>query len=329
MKKKLKLSVLDLSPVVQEKSPSNALQESLELAKFVDELGYYRYWFAEHHGMEGIATTSPEIMIAMVAQATSRLRVGSGGVMLPNHSPLKVAENFRTLEALFPGRIDLGLGRAPGTDLKTALALRRHESRIKADYFTEELEELRSYLDQGYQDIKAMPETKGQPDIWLLGSSDFSARLSAKLGLPFSFADHFSNLPAKPILDLYRDSFISHQGSKPHTMLGAHIICANTDEEARRLALSSDYSFYRLRMYGKSEPLLSPLEVEHLLGPSEKEKIRALGMKKFVGSPATIKEKILAFQEEAQFDELIITSFIHDFQARLNSYDLLHKCFQV
>ena len=324
----MKLSVLDLSPVMSGFTPDVALKNSIELARYTDGLGYYRYWFAEHHSMEGIATTSPEIMISQIGVVTKNIRIGSGGIMLPNHSPLKVAENFKTLEALFPGRVDLGLGRAPGTDMATAFALRRSQDRVKADHFTEELAELIDYLGEGRGSIKAMPETAFKPEIWLLGSSDFSARLAAQLGMPFSFADHFSHLPAKPIVDLYRDSFKpSSYLTKPKVMLGAHVICAETDKEAKRLSVSSDYSFYQLRQYGKSVPLISVEEAEANFSEGDMNIMRSIGMKKFVGSPATIKEKLGGLIEETGADEVIVTSFIYDAEDRKNSYRLLKEIF--
>lgn len=321
-----KLSVLDLSPVLSGLPCEVALRNSIDLAKYADDLGYFRYWFAEHHSMSGIATTSPEIMISQIGSVTKNIRIGSGGVMLPNHSPLKVAENFKTLEALFPGRVDLGLGRAPGTDTATAIALRRSEARVKADHFPEELNELMEYLGDGRGVIKAMPETLREPEIWLLGSSDFSAKLSAELGLPFSFADHFSPMPAGPIVELYRRGFKpSRHLQKPKVMIGTHIICADTDEEARRLSVSSDYSFYQLRQYGKSVPLISVEEAEANFSMGDINIMRSIGMKKFVGSPQTIKEKLSVLLDETHPDELIITSFIYDHEARKKSYQLVQE----
>lgn len=322
----MKLSILDLSPVEEDLDASKALKNSLELSELADDIGYNRYWFAEHHSMNAIATTTPEIMIAQVASRTKNLRVGSGGVMLPNHSPLKVAESFKTLLALFGDRIDLGLGRAPGTDMKTAMALRRSKDRVQADYFTEELHELREYLGEGLNGIKAMPETNLKPEIWLLGSSDFSANLAAKLGLPFSFADHFSPYPAKPIVDLYRGEFNASGAYKsPNIMLGSHIICAETDEEADHLALSSDYSFYQLRKFGKSQPLIDPTKLKKEFSEEDRKLMREIGMKKIVGSPETVKKQIEKIKKETNLNELIVTTFIYGQKERLKSYELLQK----
>lgn len=330
----MKLSVLDLSPVLSDSTPREALLDSVKLAQFVESLGYYRYWFAEHHNMEGIATSAPEIMIGHVAHETKTLRLGSGGIMLPNHSPLKVAETFRTLEALYPGRIDLGLGRAPGTDMNTAYALRRSKERVSSDHFTEELAELMDYLAkndrEGSHSILAMPTATEMPELWLLGSSDFSAKLAAKVGLGFSFADHFSGYPAEPILNLYRSQFRPSKFlAKPRTMIGAHVICAETNETANELALSSDYTFTQLRQRGISAPLPSIEECKtYGFFPKERDTFSEMGPKKFVGSPDRLKKLLLPYLNELKVDEVIVTTFIYDQKARRKSYELLMKLFK-
>jgi luciferase family oxidoreductase group 1 len=328
MDMKNKFSVLDLSPVVSGQAPREALESTLDLARRIDELNFKRYWVAEHHGMRGIATSSPEVVMSHLAMNTKKLRIGSGGIMLPNHAPLKVAENFKTLEAFHPGRIDLGIGRAPGTDSRTALALRGSEKALRADDFPERLIDLMQYLGSEELDrVLAMPTIDTFPEIWLLGSSDFSARLSAQLGLPFSFADHFSHLPAKPIVDMYRSLFRPSKFLKePKVMLGAHVICADTQEEANRLALSSDHTFFELRQKGMSVPLESPEKCREL--GFNREGVRGLsdmGPKKFVGSLATLQEIFVPYLEEIEPDEVIITSFIYDKEARYRSYELLNQ----
>ena len=325
---KHKLSVLDLSPVIAGQKPMEALKSTIELAQKIDQLNYLRYWVAEHHGMRGIATSSPEVVMSHLAQQTKKLRIGSGGIMLPNHAPLKVAENFKTLEAFHPGRIDLGIGRAPGTDSRTAVALRGSEKHLRADDFPERLIELMDYLGSEERGgVLAMPTIDTYPEIWLLGSSDFSARLSAQLGLPFSFADHFSHLPARPVVEMYRSLFKPSAFLKePRVMLGAHVICADTQEEANDLALSSDHSFFELRQRGMSVPLESPARVKQMGFRREGVKdISDMGPKKFVGSLNTLKEIFVPYLEDVGVDEVIITSFIYDKEARIRSYELLNQ----
>src|SRR5580704_8616236 len=233
------LSVLDISPVPSGSSSSDALRNTLDLAKLTDALGYRRYWLAEHHNTALIASTSPEILIGHVADVTQRIRVGSGGVMLPNHAPLKVAETFRMLEALHPGRVDLGLGRAPGTDSLTALALRRSREAMNADDFPQQLSELMAFLGPGFPEghpfhhVKAMPEDVPSPEIWLLGSSDFSAQLAAQRGLRFAFAHHIQPEPAVRALRMYRDFFRASAAlAKPEVLIGMSVLVADTEKRA-------------------------------------------------------------------------------------------------
>ena len=328
---KIPFSVLDLCPVGEGFSAGAALQDSLKLARLVDELGYKRYWLAEHHGMGAIASSSPEILISQAARETKRIRVGSGGIMLPNHPSLRVAENFRTLEALFPGRIDLGLGRAPGTNGRTAVALRRQSSAHSADEFPEQLLELEAFLKDSfpdghpYQQVKAMPQNVPMPEIWLLGSSDYSAQLAAHRGMPFSFASHFSELPAKPVLELYRHFFKpSEYLAKPHAMVAVNVICAETDKQADRLAASNDLGFLRFRQSGHFDPiptveraLATEFSPQELLGIQEHRK------KLFIGSPTTIKAQLEPFLEACGADEVMVSTMIHDPEARRNSFRLL------
>src|SRR3954454_6776654 len=241
------LSVLDLAPVATGGTVGDALRNSLDLARHVERLGYVRHWVAEHHNMPGIASSAPAVLIAHLATATTTLRVGSGGVMLPNHSPLVIAEQFGMLEALHPGRIDLGIGRAPGTDQATASALRRRLD-PSADDLPSLLAELRAFFAGTFPRIDAVPGKGNAPAVWLLGSSDFSARLAGELGLPFSFAHHFMPQNTEPALDLYRRSFQpSDTLAKPYVMIGVAAVCAETDERARWLHGSARLSFLRLR----------------------------------------------------------------------------------
>ncbi len=249
-----RLSVLDLSPVASGSTSSDALRNTLDLARLADELGYTRYWLAEHHNTQLIASSTPEVMIGHVASVTKRIRVGSGGVMLPNHAPLHVAEAFRVLEALHPGRIDLGLGRAPGTDSLTALALRRSREALSADDFPQRLDELLAFLDGGFpenhpfQQVRAMPDDVPPPDVWLLGSSDFSSQLAAHLGVGFAFAHHINPLPAVRALREYQDNFHpSARMAKPEAILGVSVVCAETDEKAELLARPLELTLLRFR----------------------------------------------------------------------------------
>ncbi|MCW2623127.1 MAG: alkanal monooxygenase, partial [Frankiales bacterium] len=243
----LPLSVLDLAPVPAGSSSATALADSLQLARHVDRLGFHRYWVAEHHGMPGIASSSPPVLIAAIAAATERLRVGSGGVMLPNHAPLVVAEQFGMLEALYPGRIDLGLGRAPGTDPRTAAALRRGTDGLTAEEFPQQLAQLRGFFRGEVPGLTAVPAEGNEPAVWLLGSSGYSAQVAGLLGLPFAFAHHFSGENTLPALQLYRERFRpSEVLDEPYSMICANVFVADDDAQARRLALPGALSFLRL-----------------------------------------------------------------------------------
>src|SRR5690349_8718971 len=260
------LSILDLSPVSAGSTAAQALRNSLDLARAADDLGFARYWVAEHHNLPAIASSAPDIMIGQIAAVTKRMRVGSGGVMLPNHAPLMVAERFKVLEALYPGRIDLGLGRAPGTDPATSYALRRRQGISEEDDFLERFNELMLLETRGFppghpfHNIRAMPAETPLPPIYLLGSSDYSAQLAAHIGAAFSFAHHFATFPAEEAMRLYRDNFRpSAAHAKPYAILGCAAVCADTDEEADHLAKTIDLNLVR-RNKGEYLPLASPDE---------------------------------------------------------------------
>lgn len=331
----IRLSILDLSPVPSGSSNREALLNTLDLARFADEHGYERYWLAEHHNTPLIASSAPEVMIGHVASVTKRMRVGSGGVMLPNYAPLKVAETFRMLEALHPGRIDLGIGRAPGTDQMTALALRRSRAALAADDFPEQLAELLAYFSGKFPDnhpfrhITAIPSGVDTPQIWLLGSSDFSARLAAELGLGFAFAHHINPLPAVEALRLYRERFRpSAYLQEPRSMLTISVVCAETDEQAERLASSAELTLLRFQTGNFRTTLPSVAEATgYPYTDFEREIIRANRSRLLTGSPATLLPTLTRFRERTAVDEIMITTMIHDHALRLRSYALLADAF--
>ncbi|MGG1679106.1 LLM class flavin-dependent oxidoreductase [Neobacillus sp. NRS-1170] len=319
-------SVLDLSPIIEGGTPADSLRNTLDLARHVEKWGYNRYWLAEHHNMPGIASSATSVVIGHVAAGTTSIRVGSGGIMLPNHSPLIIAEQFGTLESLFPGRIDLGLGRAPGTDQLTAHALRR-DRRSDGNDFPEQLGELRAYFNRsGKNYVKAIPGEGLDVPIWLLGSSGFSAQLAGQIGLPFSFASHFSPEYTKPALALYRSKFKpSDVLEEPYAMVGVNVIAAETDEEANWLSTSMQQQFLALirNNPGKLQP---PVEnINALCSDYEKSLLAGRLSTSIVGSPKTVKEKLQAFLDETQADEMIINSQIFDHQARLRSYEIVSE----
>jgi luciferase family oxidoreductase group 1 len=328
------LSVLDLSPVPSGLTSRDALRNTLDLAKLTDSLGFTRYWLAEHHNTPLIASSSPEIMIAHVADATRRIRIGSGGVMLPNHSPLKVAENFRVLEALHPGRIDLGLGRAPGTDPITALALRRSREAVNADDFPQQYDELSAYLHGQqpksalFQQIRAMPDDVAPPEIWILGSSDYSAQFSAHHGLRFAFAHHIQPSPAIPALRFYRDNFMpSADLQQPQALIAVSVVCAETDERAEELARPLELTLLRFRL-GKRSRLPTVAEAaDYPYSEAERMIARENRERFFAGSAATVYKKLTALAEQAGVREIMITSMIHDHADRRRSYELLAEAF--
>lgn len=317
------LSVLDLAPVPTGATVGDALRNSVDLARDVERLGYLRHWVAEHHNMPGIASSAPAVLIAHLASATTTLRLGSGGVMLPNHQPLVIAEQFGTLEALHPGRIDLGIGRAPGTDRITALALRRSLDPAAND-LPELLAELRAFFAGTYPRIRAVPGAGSEPAIWLLGSSDFSARLAGELGLPFSFAHHFMPQNTEPALEIYRRSFKPSPAlAQPRTSIGVAVVCAPTDDEAEWLHGSARLSFLRLRS-GHPSTLPSPEEAaEYEYSPEQAEFVASWTASHVVGSPETVAERLRELQARTGANELMLTTNVFDHALRLRSYELV------
>jgi luciferase family oxidoreductase group 1 len=329
------LSVLDLSPVTTATPPSVALHNSLDLARLVDRLGYTRLWLAEHHNLANIASSAPDIMIGQVAAITKNLRVGSGGVMLPNHAPLMVMERFKVLEALFPGRIDLGLGRAPGTDQITSLALRRRQDTTgEQDDFLDRFQEMILFENNGFpanhpfSKVAAQPSDVKLPPIWLLGSSDYSAQLAAQVGAGFSFAHHFSDFPPEIPMLTYRNQFKpSAWRQTPYAILGVAAICAETEAEADRLATSADLHFAR-RAVGVYGPLASPEEAAaYPYTPTDRQRIAHNRKRLIAGSPAQVHERIAALAESTKADEVMITTMVFDHAARKHSYELLAQVF--
>ena len=317
-------SVLDLSPIVQGGTPAQAFANSLDLAQHAERWGYRRYWLAEHHNMPGIASAATAVVIGHVAAGTKTIRVGAGGIMLPNHSPLVIAEQFGTLESLFPGRIDLGLGRAPGTDQRTALALRRNLMENE-DQFPREVMELQAYFAPARegQAVRAVPGAGLAIPIWLLGSSLFSAQLAAMLGLPFAFASHFAPDFLMQALQIYRSEFRpSATLARPYAMAGAAVIAADTDEEARRLFTSQQQQFINLRR-GHPMQLPPPVDrIEDVSSPRERAMVERALAYAAIGSPETVKRKLAAFIGETGIDELMVTGQIYDHAARLHSFEI-------
>ena len=318
-------SVLDLSPVTRGATPGDALRNSRDLAIHAESLGFHRYWLAEHHNMTGIASAATAVVIGYVADATKTIRVGSGGIMLPNHAPLVIAEQFGTLASLYPGRIDLGLGRAPGTDQGTARALRRSLG-PSDDRFPDDVQELQFFLgpQQPGQTVRAVPGMDTNVPIWLLGSSLFSARLSAELGLPFAFASHFAPDLMMKALEVYRTMFRpSATLDKPYAMLGINVVAADTDDEARRLFTSQQQAFWNLR---RGAPGQLPPPVNSMDGvwtPMEKAQVDHALSCAVVGSPESVREGLAAFIERTGADELIITAQVYDHEARKRSYTIV------
>jgi luciferase family oxidoreductase group 1 len=326
------LSVLDVVPLKQGSSPAQALAETLELARWVEQLGYHRYWFAEHHGMEGIASAAPAVLVGQVAAITSKLRVGSGGVMLPNHSPLAIAEQFGTLEALYPGRIDLGIGRAPGSDRLTSAVLRR--SAEMPEELPPLLEELFGFFrgdfpaGHPYGRIRAVPALGNEPPVWLLGSSDYSARLAGQLGLPFAFAHHFSQRNTLPALALYRESFRASAAlARPYAMVAAIVIVGEDDRQARRLALPNALAFLRLRL-GKPSRYPTLEEAEQYPWSDEEQAFAEDWMRlNVVGGPKAVRTQVEHLVAATKADELMVLCAVPDATARRRSYQLLREIF--
>jgi luciferase family oxidoreductase group 1 len=326
-----RLSVLDLSPIIAGSSGATALRNSIDLAALADHLGFTRYWVAEHHNLASVASSAPEIMIGQIAAATRHIRVGSGGVMLSNHAPLMVAERFKVLEALFPGRIDLGLGRAPGTDQVTSYALRRRQD---ADDFLERFQELILLERRGFPDnhpfrtVHAMPSDVALPPIWLLGSSDYSAQLAAMVGFGYSFAHHFSDHDAASPMLSYRAGFKpSATLDHPYAILACAVVCADDDAAAERLAATVDLNWV-LRARGERRPLASPEDA--LAFPyteADRAHIRQRRARLFVGGPETVQKQLAPLIEATKADEVMVTTMIYDHAARRRSYELLAQAF--
>jgi luciferase family oxidoreductase group 1 len=326
----MRLSVLDQSPVRRGATPADAIHETLELAQLCDRLGYHRYWLAEHHSTPGLAGPSPEVLIGQVAARTSRIRVGAGGVMLSHYSPLKVAENFRVLEALFPGRIDLGIGRAPGSDAITARALAGGDD----GFFPDKVADLLAFVhdrvppDHEFASVRAMPTGPTAPEVWLLGSSDQSAAIAAHFGTAFSFA-HFISADGGPaITRAYRAAFRpSPWRARPQASAAVFAVCAETEAEARRLALSRQLFIVWLRT-GRAAPYPSPEDAEaYDYAPRERWIMADAARRTFAGDPAQLRAALTALADEYGVDELVIVTITHDPKARRRSYELLAEAF--
>jgi luciferase family oxidoreductase group 1 len=315
-------SILDLSPVAEGSTITQSLQGSARMAQKAEEYGYNRFWLAEHHGMPGIASAATAVVIGHVGAATKRIRIGSGGIMLPNHSPLVIAEQFGTLEALFPGRVDLGLGRAPGTDMRTAQALRRN---LDASSFPNDVVELQQLLGAPVENqaILAVPGMNSNVPIWLLGSSLYSAQLAGMLGLPYAFASHFAPDSLMEALDIYRDRFQpSAVLDKPYAMVGVMGSVADTDEEAAYHFTSAQQQFVNLRRNVRGQFPRPVADMESFWSPMEKMTVEHTLRCAVVGSPATAEAKLSEFLRDTQADELIISMPIHDIETRLKSVAL-------
>lgn len=320
----LPLSILDLAPIVEGGDAARSFRNTLDLARHAERLGYHRFWLAEHHGMPGIASAATAVLIGHVAAGTSTIRVGAGGIMLPNHAPLLIAEQFGTLETLFPGRIDLGLGRAPGSDQATARALRRSPG--AADSFPQDVVELMQWFEppQPGQQVQAVPGAGLRIPVWILGSSLFGAQLAAALGLPFAFASHFAPAAMMPALELYRAQFRpSAQLDQPRVMLGLNVFAAETRAEAARLYTSLQQAFLNLRS-GHPGRLPPPEEgYGERLSPIDRLGLQQMLSCSVVGDPEAVRRGIVEFAERTGADELMLTSQIHDHAARVRSYEIV------
>jgi luciferase family oxidoreductase group 1 len=319
------LSVLDLAPVPEGAKVGQALRNTIDLAQHTERLGYHRYWLAEHHNMPGIASAATSVVIAHVAAATSTIRVGAGGVMLPNHAPLVIAEQFGTLAALHPGRVDLGLGRAPGTDMMTARALRRN-LQGDVDSFPNDVVELINYFAPAEPDqrIRAVPGEGEAVEVWVLGSSTYGAQLAAMLGLPYAFASHFAPAEMEHAIDIYRSRYQpTERHPKPHLMLGLNVVAAPTDEEAQFLFSSLQQAFVNLRT-GRPGKLPAPVEgFEATLDPHAKVMLEHALSCAIVGSPERVQRELEAFTRRTGADELMVTAQVFDHQARKRSFEIL------
>lgn len=320
----LAYSVLDLAAVVQGQTPTDSFRHSLALAKRAEQLGYSRYWFAEHHNMENVASSATSVLIGYVAGGTSTIRVGSGGIMLPNHSPLVVAEQFGTLASLYPGRIDLGLGRAPGTDQITAQAIRGENFRVPHN-FPRDIQKLQNFFsaDNSHSNVRAIPGEGQEIPIWILGSSTDSAMVAASLGLPYAFASHFAPTYFMQAIKLYRDNFRpSEYLSKPYVLSCVNVVAADTDDEAEYLSTSVKQFFMGV-VTGLRQLLPPPVAtMSHIWSAQERDAVNHMMAYSFIGGPATIKKKMTAFLEQTGVNEVMATTHIFDHQARVHSYEV-------
>jgi luciferase family oxidoreductase group 1 len=318
------ISILDLVPVILGETPREALRKSLDLVQHAEKFGYKRYWVAEHHNMTGIASAATSVVIGYLAGGTSTIRVGSGGIMLPNHSPLVIAEQFGTLESLYPGRIDLGLGRAPGTDHRTLRALRRDPAR--ADDFPQDVLELQHFLApaESGQAVRAVPGASTEVPIWILGSSTYGAQLAASLGLPYAFASHFAPDALLVALDIYRKQFKpSAQLDQPYAMVGVNVVAAETDDEARRLFTTVQQSFTNL-VRGTGGKLQPPIDnIDDYWTPAEKHHASHMLKYSIVGSRESVRKELEDFLKLTNADELMIVTSIYDHPARKRSYEII------
>ena len=326
MPRMVPLSILDLAPIVEGSDAASALRHSLDLAQHAENWGYKRFWLAEHHNMDGVASSATAVLIGHVAAGTKTIRVGSGGVMLPNHAPLVIAEQFGTLATLHPGRIDLGLGRAPGTDQLTARALRRHLNSNEEDDFARDVVELITYLDpsQPGQAVRAIPGAGTQVPVWILGSSLYGAQLAAYLGLPYAFASHFAPDLLEQALDVYRETYRpSARWPEPHAMVGVNVVAANTDAEGARLLTSLQQRFLGMRR-GVRGPLPRPVDsMDGLWNEAERHGVQRMLAATASGGPDKVKRELQGIAERTGAKELIVAGAIHDHAARLRSYEIL------
>jgi luciferase family oxidoreductase group 1 len=322
------LSVLDLSPIREGGSAAESFRNTLDLARHAERWGYRRFWLAEHHGIPGVASAATAVLIAHVAGGTATIRVGSGGIMLPNHAPLVVAEQFGTLESLFPSRIDLGLGRAPGGDARTAVALRRRTGR-RGDDFAEDLDELMAYFRAGGpgHGVHAIPGEGLRVPIWILGSSDYGARLAAKLGLPFAFASHFAPDFLHGALEIYRRDFSPSEAlERPHAMVAVNVVAADTDAEAARLFTSLQQAFLNL-VRGAPREIPPPRDsMDGLWSETERFHVERMTRCSAVGSPKAVGRRLRTIVEETNSDEVILAGQIYDHAARLRSFEIAATC---
>jgi luciferase family oxidoreductase group 1 len=334
MNARVKLSVLDQSPVIFGHSASDALAATVDLAQAADALGYTRYWCAEHHGLRGVTNSAPEVMIARIGSVTKRIRIGSGGVMLPYYSPFKVAEQFRMLEAMFPNRVDLGVGRAPGGDQRTAQAVAMGQYN-RGDLFAQQVQELSDLFNGTVPDdnvahgVVLQPEIETRPELWMLGSSDFGGALAAKLGIRFAFAHFINPHNGHIVAQQYRTDFDAGYDAHPYAAAALFVICADTETEARRLAKAVDLR--RVQMaYGINAPIPTVAQAEqHVYSERDQMIIDREQARSIIGTPEQVAERMLAWQARFQADELIVLTVAGSYAARLRSYELLADTFQL